>query len=180
MTERGAGHSVLVVPVPALEPFVVARTRHYDPSFLSADPRFVHAHITLLAPFLPAPGPAELETVAKIAAAAEPFDFVLAELRVFAGGTIHLAPEPADPFAVLTAELVAAFPQCPPYEGLFDAVPHLTVDHLAGGVDVGSTRSALGDLVPAHCRADRISLQWYANHGCRTLAEWNLGEGTPR
>lgn len=170
-----AGHSVLVVPVPELEPFVVERTRHYDPSFLSADPSFVHAHVTLLAPWLADPSADDLERVAKIAAAAEPFPFVLAELRAFPGGTIYLDPVPSAPFASLTAELVAAFPQCPPYGGLFDAVPHLTVDHRLGGVTVAQTRAALGGLVPASCRADRISLQRYANHGCRTLAEWRLG-----
>ncbi|MDH2416514.1 2'-5' RNA ligase family protein [Nocardioides sp. CER19] len=169
------GHSVLVVPVPALEPFVVERTRHYDASFLSTDPSFVHAHITLLAPWLPDPSAADLERVGKLATAAEPFDFLLSELRVFPGGTIHLDPVPAAPFESLTAELVAAFPQCPPYDGLFDVVPHLTVDHLLGGVTVEQTRTALGSLVPARCRADRISLQWYANHGCRTIAEWELG-----
>jgi hypothetical protein len=173
--DRSQGHSVLVVPVPELEPYVVARTRHYDDSFLSTDPTFVHAHITLLAPWLPDPAADDLARVAKLAAATPPFDFVLSRLDVFAGGTIYLAPEPAAPFASLTAELVAAFPGCPPYAGSFDAVPHLTVDHLLGGVTVEETRAALGDLVPARCRADRISLQWYANHGCRTLAEWRLG-----
>ena len=172
---REPGHSVLVVPVPELEPFVVERTRHYDASFLSADPSFVHAHVTLLAPWLAAPSPDDLDRVAKLAAATPAFDFVLAELKTFAGGTIYLDPAPASPFASLTAELVAAFPQCPPYGGLFAAVPHLTVDHLLGGVTVAETRSALGAHLPAVCRADRISLQWYANDDCRTLAEWELG-----
>ena len=173
--DRAGGHSVLVVPVPVLEPFVVQRTRHYDDSFLSDDPTFVHAHVTLLAPWLLEPATDDLDRVAKLAAATEPFDFVLSDLRVFPGGTIYLDPVPAEPFAALTAELVAAFPQCPPYDGLFDAVPHLTVDHRLGGVTAEETRVALGPLLPARCRADRISLQWYANHGCRTLAEWELG-----
>lgn len=172
---QSPGHHVLVVPVPRLEPFVVARTRHYDRSFLSGDPSFVHAHVTLLAPWLAEPTAADLERVAKTAAAAEPFRFRLADLRVFAGGTIYLDPVPAAPFAALTEELVAAFPQCPPYEGRFAPVPHLTVDHLAGGVTVAQTRAALAGLVPADCRADRIALQWYANDGCRTVAEWALG-----
>jgi hypothetical protein len=172
---RQSGHSVLVVPVPELEPFVVERTRHYDASFLSDDPWFVHAHITLLAPWLSEPSADDLARVGKLAAATAPFDFVLSDLRTFSGGTIYLDPVPAAPFEALTAELVAAFPQCPPYDGLFAAVPHLTVDHLLGGVTVPETRSALGGLLPARCRADRISLQWYANHGCRTLAEWELG-----
>lgn len=169
-----------MVPVPELEPVVVERTRHYDSSFLSCDPGFVHAHITLLAPFLSDPGAADLERIGKIADAAAGFDYTLAQLHTFAGGTIYLAPEPAAPFAALTAELRAAFPQCPPYEGLFEPVPHLTVDHLAGGVSVADVRALLGAVVPARCRAERISLQWYANHDCHTLAEWSLGDRRPR
>lgn len=169
------GHHVLVVPVPQLENFVLERTRHYDDSFVSAEAAFVHAHITLLAPWVVAPTTTDLAAVEEIAARTSPFDVVLAELGVFPDGTIYLTPDPATPFATLTAELVSAFPQCPPYGGRFDPVPHLTVDHLAGGVTVVSTRSALGAVLPARCRAERISLQWYANHGCRTVAEWELG-----
>ena len=51
----GKGHSVLQVPVPELEPFVLDRTRHYDTDYVSTDPGFVHAHVTALAPFLDAP-----------------------------------------------------------------------------------------------------------------------------
>ena len=175
MSRSPAGHSVLVVPVPELETYVLGRTYHYDGSFVSVDPAFVHAHITLLAPFLATPASADLERVGKIAAAGSAFDFVLEDVRVFAGGTIYLHPEPAEPFAALTAELIAAFPQCPPYAGLFDPVPHLTVDHIAGGVDLASARTSLEHVLPARCRADRVSLQWYANHDCRTIAEWPLG-----
>ena len=46
------GHSVLQVPVPPLEGWVRARTAHYDTDYLSSDPDFTHAHITVLAPFL--------------------------------------------------------------------------------------------------------------------------------
>ena len=69
------GHSVLVVPVPALDPFVRERTAFYDASFLSADPAFVNSHITLLGPWLPAPTEAELERVAQVLDAVPAFDF---------------------------------------------------------------------------------------------------------
>ena len=49
---RWPGHSVLVVPVPALERLVRQRTRHYDAAYLSSDPTFAHAHVTLLGPFV--------------------------------------------------------------------------------------------------------------------------------
>ena len=47
-----AGHSVLVVPIPALETLVAARHAHYDRDYVSADPTFAHAHVTILGPWL--------------------------------------------------------------------------------------------------------------------------------
>jgi len=172
---HAVGHHVLVVPVPALEPWAFARTRHYDPSFLSADPGFVHAHITLLSPWLAAPAPVDLERVEKIAAAASPFSFSLSSVDVFPGGTIHSPPVPAAPFAELTSALYAAFPMCPPYGGEFEPVPHLTLDHVLGGVTVASVGSALGSLLPVTCVADRIDLQWYDNDSCHLVDSWGLG-----
>lgn len=166
---------MLVVPVPQLEDFVVERTRQYDDSFVSTDATFVHAHITLLAPWVVTPTRADIEAVGQIASRTSSFEFVLEELGVFPDGTVYLRPDPAAPFAALTAELVSAFPRRLPYGGRYEPVPHLTVDQLAVGVTVDSTRAALGASLPARCRAERISLQRYANHGCRTVAEWELG-----
>ncbi len=59
------GHSVLAVPVPQIDVVVRERTAYYDASFVSADPGFVHAHITLLAPWIDEPTPADLATVAR-------------------------------------------------------------------------------------------------------------------
>ena len=57
------GHTVLAVPAPALEPFVRERTARYDASFVSADPAFSHAHLTILAPWLPSPTAADLDRI---------------------------------------------------------------------------------------------------------------------
>lgn len=169
-------HTVLVVPVPELDPFVRERTEHYDASFLAADPAFVHAHITVLGPFLDDPTPADLETVAAIAAEVPAFDFELDRLGEFADGILHLLPDPDAAFRELTRRLVAAFPQCPPYGGAFpEPVPHLTVEKRTTTIDETSVRSELGPVLPARCRADRVTLHRYANHDCRVLAEWRLG-----
>ncbi|WP_127480307.1 2'-5' RNA ligase family protein [Nocardioides pantholopis] len=177
------GHPVLQVPVPPLEPFVRARTAHYDAAYLSAEPCHVHAHVTALGPFLADPDEEDLALVAKVAASVEPFDFVLDRLATFPDGIIHLAPEPDAPFRELTRRLVEAFPQCPPYGGAFgrveDVVPHLTLDAASNApgaaVTQASTRRLLGDLVPARCRAERLDLAWYEPHRCRVLASWPLG-----
>lgn len=179
-TSSRRGHSVLQVPVPELEPFVLDRTRHYDRDYVSGDPDFVHAHVTALAPFLDAPHltPPVLERVAGIAHATEAFDFTLRRVDTFPNGIVHLVPEPAASFAALTATLWRAFPQCPPYAGRFgDAVPHLTLDAVSADVTEASTRELVGEHLPARCRAGRLDLAWYEPGACRILHSWTLGTG---
>ena len=97
-------------------------------------------HVTLLHPFVPAE---EVETTIDelrgLFAATPPFDISFRELRRWPG-MAYLAPEPPAPFARLTAEIVARWPDYPPYEGIHDEViPHLTVaygdDALLAGVE---------------------------------------------
>ncbi|WP_220474313.1 2'-5' RNA ligase family protein [Propionibacterium ruminifibrarum] len=164
------GHFVLLIPVPRLESFVRARTIFYDASFLSDDPAFTHAHVTLLAPLDSPPGH---EEVARVLRGHEPFDFELSRLGVFRNGGIHLKPDPAEPFSALIHALMRAFPQVRPFGGP-DPEPHLTLDMVSDEVDVASTRALLGDLVPAHCRADRVELHRYEANACRVLDSWPL------
>lgn len=173
-----AGHSVLQVPVPELEPFVLARTRHYDSDYVSADPRFVHAHVTALGPFLHGHdlNDEAMGQIGEIACATMPFAYALERVGTFPNGIVHLLPEPADPFAMLTATLWRAFPQCPPYAGAFaDVVPHLTLDALSDDVTEASTRTLVSPHVPVHCRAERLDLVWYEPGACQVLHSWRLG-----
>lgn len=194
------GHSVLVVPVPALERFVRARWAHYDPEWVSADPSFTHAHVTLLAPWLEEPTSADLATVAAVAAQAMPFDYLLADVAAFPNGIVHTPPVPTAPFTTLTARLAAAFPQCPPYGGEFgdpeELEPHVTLDHLdalearsaqtdradradradvTDSVGVAAVRAALGGVLPAHGRAEHLEWQWYDAGDCHVRSRWPLG-----
>ena len=89
-----SGHTVLAVPVPALDEVVRERTAFYDGSFLSADPDFAHAHITLLAPWAERPTAAHVAEVARITEAAKPFDVRLARVGEFPDGVLYLRPEP--------------------------------------------------------------------------------------
>ena len=170
------GHSVLQVPVPQLEDFVRARTLHYDPSYVSADPAFVHAHVTALGPFVDELTDDVVRRVAAIAADTAPFDFVLERLGRFDDGTLHLVPEPDTAFRALTARLAAEFPEYPPYAGAFsDVVPHLTVDRVSDDVTVESTLALIGEAIPAQCRAERLELVWYEQHATRVCRSWRLG-----
>lgn len=169
------GHSVLQVPVPPLEPWVRARTAHYDEQYVSPDPAFTHAHVTALGPFVAELDDATARTVAEVAAQVDPFDYTLARLATFPTGIIHLVPEPADGFSRLTDLLVAAFPKFPPYGGEFPPAPHLTLDLRHGEVTEESTRALLGDLLPVTARAEWLDLAWYEAGRCHLVRRWPLG-----
>lgn len=170
------GHSVLQLPVPALEEWVRARHAHYDPGFVSPDPRFGHAHVTALGPFVPHPSPADLATVAAIAGSTAAIAVRLGVLAQFPNGIIHLRPEPDDRLRDLTARLVAAFPGWPPYGGQFgdDVDPHLTLDAASDDVDLASTAALLGDVVPVDVVLDRLQLAWWESGRCHVVEEWAL------
>jgi len=170
------GHSVLQLPVPPLEEWVVARTRHYDTGFVSGDPAFAHAHVTALAPFDPAPSHATLAAVADIAGATPPMTVRLARLGQFPNGILHLVPEPDTGLRRLTATLLEAFPGYPPYEGRFgpDVRPHLTVDAVSADVTLASTRRLLGDLLPVTCRLVELQLAWWESGRCHVQHRWSL------
>lgn len=173
--ETRSGHSVLQVPVPPMEEWVRARTTHYDTDYVSGDPDFVHAHVTALGPFAPALDDETERAVAEIAARVPAFDYTLARIDTFPTGIIHLVPEPAEGFDLLTALLMEAFPQFPPYGGEFPPAPHLTLDLVHGDVTQESTRALLGDLVPVRGRAEWLDLAWYEPGRCHLVRRWPLG-----
>lgn len=170
------GHTVLVVPVPALDDVVRERTAFYDASFVAADPDFVHAHITLLGPWAQQPSDEDLACVARIAEAGAPFRVRLAQVGEFPDGVIYLRPEPDTQLRGLTSRLVDAFPQFPPYGGQFaDVAPHLTLDRRSATITPATVTACIGHLLPLTITIDRIDLQWWANHACRRLRTWPLG-----
>ena len=89
----------------------------------------VPAHVTVLFPFR-APDEideATFETVSEVTRSASPFAVAFKEPASWPG-VVWLRPEPDDGFRALTEAMAAAFPDCPPYEGVYDdIVPHLTV-----------------------------------------------------
>ena len=90
--------TALIVPVPAAEPAVGNLRRRFDPSAEHGIP----AHVTLLAPFLPAEriDDAVRAALAERAAATPPFAFELDRLDCFPG-VVYLHPTPGDPFVAL-------------------------------------------------------------------------------
>ena len=117
-----AAETALIGPVAEAEP-VAAWHRVHSPAGLAGMP----PHVTLLTPCVPVDRAGE---VAEVLAAFPPFDFELARTARFSDvvPVLYLAPEPAAPFAAITAALVERFPDYQPYAGLHaTVVPHLTV-----------------------------------------------------
>lgn len=178
LRQRWPGTSSLVVPVPALEEWVRARSTFYDPAYVSSDPTFAHAHMTLLSPFVPADELADdvSSRVAEVLNRHRPFRVTLNRIAAFPDGIIHLVAEPAGPVRRITDDLVAAFPGYLPYAGRYGPVrPHVTLDRAAPGVDVATTRRSLGALLPASAAVDEVVLSWYEQDHCRPLARWPIG-----
>lgn len=179
---RWPGHSVLVVPVAPLEPLVRERTRYYDDAYLSADPTFAHAHVTLLGPFVDAGAltPTVREDVGRVLRRHRPFTARFEHVAQFPDGMIHLLPRDEEPFRRLTIDLAATFPDHPPYAGRHrDPRPHVTLDRVGADIDVAVVRGWVRDLVPVRVGVSEVRLSWYEQGGCHTLATWPLGDRDP-
>jgi hypothetical protein len=141
---RYEAQSALIVEVPAAEP-VVGRHR----TELDANARLgIPAHITVLAPFMPASrlGAQERARLMSLFAAVKAFDFRLDHADWFGTTVLWLGPQDATPFRELTDAVFAAFPEFPPFEGQFDAVvPHLTVGFES---PIDAMRGAERDIAP--------------------------------
>lgn len=169
------GHTVLAIVVPELDEVVRERTRHYDPSYVSADHRFVHAHVTVHAPWVDTPTGDDLATISSIAAATERFEITFTDLAEFPDGTIYLRPDPPGPLRRLSDRVAVAFPDHPRYDRRFpDLVPHLTLDRRDELVTPESVHVTVEHLLPLRLTADRLDLQWWANDDCRLLHSWSL------
>lgn len=141
------GTTALVVLVPEADAAVGAIRARHDPSARRGMP----AHVTVLYPFV-AEGDWTPDVDARVAAVlrrAGPFDAAFGRTGTFGPGSLHLAPEPAEPFKALTRAVCAEFPDRPPYGGAFATiVPHLT---LADGATPAAAADAAAALaaVPA-------------------------------
>lgn len=91
------------------------------------------AHITALYPFLPADRITD-DVLRRLRDLCAPLPVLEVEFRKTGRfpNAFYLDPEPADGLLRLTALLVEAWPEAPPYGGRFEhVIPHLTVDENA-------------------------------------------------
>jgi 2'-5' RNA ligase len=127
------GATALIVNVAEADPLVGHFRRALTPSGRDGMP----PHITVLAPFTPAPllTDGRVRELRTVLAWFPRFDFTLSRLGRFETGTLYLAPEPEQPFIALSQALVDAFPELSyPPAGATRIIPHLTVATAAHGV----------------------------------------------
>ena len=128
-----------------------AHRRRWDPAGVA-----VHAHVTILFPFL---HPDRLDAsadsaLAEIAAAEEAFEVRFEGIGRFPAVT-WLEPEPTEPFRRLTEAVAGRWPDHPPYEGEYaEPVHHLTV---ADGAPAAIHEALARGLPPRLPIVDRVT-----------------------
>ena len=113
------------------------------------------AHLTLLYPFAaPEELPAEVDGLGAHFARAAPFPFALTEFRRIEGGVLYLAPEPAEPFRRLGADLQRLYPDRPIYgDPDIEIVPHCTVVDAQDTAVLAAAEAALRPQLPIEALA---------------------------
>jgi 2'-5' RNA ligase len=148
--------TALLVPVPVAESLVGELRREYDPSAAAGVP----AHVTVMVPFL-TPKELDVEVIAELRAligAVPAFGFELAAVGWFGRTVLYLAPEPSEPFVVMTEQIADAFGTAP-YSGDYDdIVPHLTVAHASDGVELMAVADRLTPGLPLQGWAEEVWL----------------------
>lgn len=166
------GHTVIQIPVPALEPVVRPYLATALPGALIPE-MTVCAHLTLLGPFVDRHDVnADLaDKIKGVLIPAGPLSFRLTRVERFPGDLIYLAPEPADQFRELTDLLTAAFPGWPPDGGAFsDVVPHLSVGTALPDHEV----DALAERLPISASAAEVTPTWWSDDAVETLVTFPL------
>lgn len=170
---RAVSETALVVVVPEaealLERYRRRRPDHDDPA--------IPAHVTVLFPFQPSTSHADAELIGAVASAVPSFDVTFARSASFPVGLVYLAPDPPEPFLELTAALADAFPDTPPYGGLFDEiVPHLTVAADLDVAEVSELQDELAADAPIVAHVSQLALLRHdADQGWWAERTWPLG-----
>jgi hypothetical protein len=131
-------------------------------------------HVTILYPFLPcgALRPADRTELAAIAGRVPAFEISFERVRRFAD-LVWIEPDPAEPFAALTAAVVEHWPDHPPYGGAFETViPHLTLVE-SETAPLEAIEEAAGRVSPFVRRAQRLEL-WCQDAAGRWRPRWRI------
>src|SRR4051794_1837373 len=124
--------TAVIVPVPAAEAVVSEHRERLDRAAAWGVP----AHVTVLYPFLrpEALDGTALAALSAAVATVQAFDCTFTSTAWFSPDVLWLAPDPSQPLRQLTLAVWGAFPDHPPYGGVYDGIePHLTVAERALG-----------------------------------------------
>lgn len=150
-------NSGLIVEVPEAE---TAVKHHRDALDINAQGG-VPAHITVLYPFLP-PSLIDADVLTDLAAlfaGVSSFDVAFTHTAWFGEQVLWLAPEDPRPFLALTELVHRAYPEYPPFAGLFsDVVPHLTIGHGVHLLEMVRAEGKVRAQLPIHMTARRVTL----------------------
>jgi hypothetical protein len=123
-------------------------------------------------------GAADRTELAAIAGAMPAFEVRFERVRRFAD-LVWIEPEPAEPFAALTAAVAKRWPDHPPYGGTFEAViPHLTLVE-SEVAPLGVVEDAAARVAPFVRRAQRLEL-WCQDGEGRWRPRWRIPFGVRR
>ncbi|OMQ14846.1 hypothetical protein A7K94_0213665 [Modestobacter sp. VKM Ac-2676] len=168
----GAAETALVVLVPEADPVVGGHRRQFDASASWGVP----AHVTVIYPFAPPNQVDEgmLVQLGRVVATQPVFDCALDHTGCFGEEVLWLAPADDEPFRRLTAAVVEAFPDHPPYRSAHgeDPSPHLSVAERRLGDDAAlrTVAEAIREQLPIRTRVTTVSL--FA--GTREPDSWHL------
>ena len=126
-TKGREDESTLAILVPEAEPLVRDYRARHDTSAREGMP----AHVTIIWPFMHPDDLSDeiLTRFETIMAQAEPIAFSLADIAQFNRQALFLRPQPDASIVALIKAVVEAFPDYPPYRGVYgpSVTPHLTV-----------------------------------------------------
>ena len=146
--------SALIIEVPEAEPAVRRHRERLDANALLGIP----AHITVLAPFMPA-DMIDLSQLGRLFADVSRFRFVLDHTDWFGEQVLWLGPRDPAPFRALTDRVYQAYLAFPPFEGRHDVVvPHLTVGHGHPLDELRDAEAAVRPYLPIEASVDAVTL----------------------
>jgi 2'-5' RNA ligase len=155
--ENRDNETALLIEVPAAEPVVGRYRARFDGNAALGVP----AHITVLAPFMPARrlDVSALGRLARLFATVKAFDCELDHADWFGSAVLWLGPRDPLPFQHLTELVFRAFPEFPPFEGQFDEViPHLTVGYDHPLEELRAAERLIAPSLPVSARVTAVTL----------------------
>jgi 2'-5' RNA ligase len=152
----------LLLALPELAEFTSPwRSTSYAPDApaLPIERRFP-PHVTLLTPWASPDDERAMALLRRVASSHAPFDLEFATADLFDGSAVvWLRPTPNPALDALLRDVLDAFPEYPPYEGLHpDPTMHVTVSADGDEAVLAQVRSALSVTGPLQAHASRLAV----------------------